>query len=200
MNANISRALSVSFMDVVIDAAWKAFLLLLFAYVAASLAKRLSAAVRHRIWCYAFCGVVVLPLISITFPQWNCAVLPAQPAVEENALSTQRRRCRERWAMAEAWPIGNFVRTTDLRTQQGDRFSGLAIRADAPPADDLPGAHLEQLNADGDSVRRLTLLEIVLLVGWGIGVVVFLAPLIVGITASRGVLYELPFCQSGTMD
>src|SRR5580698_10263846 len=85
MNANLNRALSVSIFDLALDAACKVFLLLLVALVVASLAKKLSAAVRHRIWCYAFCGVVVLPLISITFPQWNCAVLPAQAAAKANA-------------------------------------------------------------------------------------------------------------------
>ena len=183
MNANISRALSVSFMDVVIDAAWKAFLLLLFASVAASLARKLSAAVRHRIWCCAFCGVVLLPLVSIMFPKWNCAVLPAQPAVEENAPVDAAPPLPR--TVGDGGSVVDRRRYQTVTSDARDRFGGSAIRADAPSADDLPGAHLEQLNADGDSVRRLTSLETVLLVGWGMGVVVFLAPLIVGITASR---------------
>ena len=79
----------------VLDASAKAAVLLLVATIAAIVARRSSAAVRHRMWCLTFSSLVLLPLFCVTLPRWNVAVLPAQesrPAALENANGASHPR------------------------------------------------------------------------------------------------------------
>ena len=79
----------------VLDASAKAAVLLLVATIAAIVARRASAAVRHRMWCVTFASLVLLPLFCVTLPRWNVAVLPApesRRAALENAKGTANPR------------------------------------------------------------------------------------------------------------
>lgn len=69
------------YLSIAVDLAAKATVLFLAAMVASRLLARASAAVRHRAWCLAFCGVLLLPLLPFVVPQWTIAVLPAGPSV-----------------------------------------------------------------------------------------------------------------------
>lgn len=68
-------------LPIAVDLAAKTTVLFLAAVVASRFLARASAAVRHRVWCLAFCGVLLLPLLPFVVPQWTIAVLPAGPAV-----------------------------------------------------------------------------------------------------------------------
>ena len=62
----------------VLDASLKAAVLLLVATIATIVARRSSAAVRHRMWCLTFSSLVLLPVFCAALPRWNVAILPAQ--------------------------------------------------------------------------------------------------------------------------
>jgi beta-lactamase regulating signal transducer with metallopeptidase domain len=62
----------VLFLDVVL----KATLLLLLAGGVNILLRGRAAALRHRVWCLAFCGLLILPLLTTFLPSWRLPVLP----------------------------------------------------------------------------------------------------------------------------
>ena len=79
----------------VLDVSAKAAGLLLAATIATFVARRSSAAVRHRMWCLTFASLVLLPVCCVTLPRWNVAVLSApesRPAALENANGTANPR------------------------------------------------------------------------------------------------------------
>jgi len=49
-----------------------------------------SAAVRHRVWSLAFCGALLVPLLSMVVPRWEIPVLPENPVVRQvEAISAE---------------------------------------------------------------------------------------------------------------
>jgi beta-lactamase regulating signal transducer with metallopeptidase domain len=64
-------------LSLLVDASWKAVLLLLLASLAALAARRSSAALRHRIWCLAFLGLLFLPIFCAVVPRLRVPLLPA---------------------------------------------------------------------------------------------------------------------------
>jgi len=69
MHAIFAGSLLSSAVSLVVDASWKALGLLLIATLAAFLAQRSSAALRHRIWCLSFLGLVFLPVLCLVVPR-----------------------------------------------------------------------------------------------------------------------------------
>ncbi len=59
-----------------LDTIVKATMLLVVACLVAVLLRRASAAVRHRVWCLSFGGLLLLPVLSSLLPGWRLAVLP----------------------------------------------------------------------------------------------------------------------------
>jgi TonB family protein len=55
----------------------KATILLSFAWIAASVARRRSAAFRHLLWAVGILGSLALPLVSLLVPAWHSATLGA---------------------------------------------------------------------------------------------------------------------------
>jgi beta-lactamase regulating signal transducer with metallopeptidase domain len=79
----------------VLDASAKAAVLLLVATIATIVARRSSAAVRHRMWCLTFSSLVLLPVFCAALPRWNVAILPAaesRRAVVETATAAANLR------------------------------------------------------------------------------------------------------------
>ena len=73
------------------DLGIKASLGLLGALVITWAARRSSAALRHRVWFLAFCGLLLLPVLPLVVPRWQIP-LPAafdniRPAVSETQLT-----------------------------------------------------------------------------------------------------------------
>ncbi len=60
-----------------VDAFAKATVLLCLAAFLATVLRHSAAAVRHRLWSLALCGVILLPLLSLAFPGWTIPALPA---------------------------------------------------------------------------------------------------------------------------
>ncbi len=59
-----------------LDTVLKATVLLILAWMAASLLHRASAAVRHRVWCLGFLGLVLLPVLLLALPAWRLEIVP----------------------------------------------------------------------------------------------------------------------------
>lgn len=59
-----------------IDTAIKCFVLLMATLLFACLMKKRSAAVLHRLWTLAFCGCLVIPIVTLLSPSWSLAILP----------------------------------------------------------------------------------------------------------------------------
>lgn len=83
-----------------LDTILKGTVLSILACVAATLLRRASAAVRHRVWCLAFLGLLLLPALLVALPAWRVPIVPGlaaapgasgdHPAVEAPALSPRR--------------------------------------------------------------------------------------------------------------
>jgi beta-lactamase regulating signal transducer with metallopeptidase domain len=85
MNAIFAGSLLPFAYGLLVDASWKALLLLLLATAAALAANWSSASVRHRIWCLSFSALILLPVLCAVGPRWKVAFLPggeASPAVD----------------------------------------------------------------------------------------------------------------------
>ncbi len=68
-----------------IDLALKATVVLTLAWGASFALRRSSAAVRHRLWGLALCGLLALPLLTWLLPTWRISVLPAQQLSVESS-------------------------------------------------------------------------------------------------------------------
>ena len=63
----------------VIDATMKSFMIFAMAGLFGFVLRRHSAAVRGLVWSLAIVGCLVVPLFSLTLPQWEVSVLPRIP-------------------------------------------------------------------------------------------------------------------------
>ena len=66
-------------LKVLIDATMKSFVIFAVAGLFGFILRRRSAAVRGLVWSLAVVGCLVVPLFSLTFPQWEVSVLPKIP-------------------------------------------------------------------------------------------------------------------------
>ena len=62
-----------------IDATMKSFVIFAVAGLFGLILRRHSAAVRGLVWSLAIVGCLIIPLFSLTLPQWEVGVLPATP-------------------------------------------------------------------------------------------------------------------------
>ena len=78
-----------------LDTGVKATVLLVAACLVAALLHRASAAVRHRVWCLAFAGLLLLPTLSSVLPGWRVPILPelsdASPVADNASVKTADR-------------------------------------------------------------------------------------------------------------
>ena len=61
----------------VMDAVVKATILLCLTTAVVGFLRRSSAAVRHRLWSLALCGLIVVPFLSWVLPGWRLPILPS---------------------------------------------------------------------------------------------------------------------------
>ena len=69
----------------------KACLILSLTAIVAQARSRLSAATRHRLWCCAFAGLVVIPVMAIGLPGWQLPMLPSSPKASADLRDNQAR-------------------------------------------------------------------------------------------------------------
>jgi hypothetical protein len=122
-------------MEALMEAGWKAALVLLAGGVAAGLARRASAATRHLIWTAALGGALVLPLLSASLPRVPVRGLPEvlhaaiaekttppASAVERSAGSSEARAATRAGDRAAQFPEVRPSRAqlTDAREARTD--------------------------------------------------------------------------------
>jgi beta-lactamase regulating signal transducer with metallopeptidase domain len=145
----------------VLDVSAKAAGLLLAATIATFVARRSSAAVRHRMWCLTFASLVLLPVCCVTLPRWNVAVLSApesRPAALENANGTANPR----------------TSNSSAQTALTEATAVVATRAAAEPQE-----------LDAPSPQTSTLVWTALLSIWIAGAILVLARQLIEIAAVR---------------
>ena len=104
----------------------RATILLCVTAAIAMTSHRCSAAVRHRLWCLALCGLLVLPLLSLMLPGWRLPVLPATAApVGEAAANGEQNGQRSPGAL-NLQSSGLARGNSELGPRRQDRSSALA--------------------------------------------------------------------------
>jgi beta-lactamase regulating signal transducer with metallopeptidase domain len=104
----------------------RATILLCVTAAVAMTSHRCSAAVRHRLWCLALCGLLVLPLLSLMLPGWRLPVLPATAApVGEAAANGEQNGQRSPGAL-NLQSSGLARGNSELGPRRQDRSSALA--------------------------------------------------------------------------
>ena len=83
LNANL-------WLKLLIDTTLKSIVIFAVAGLFGLMLRRQSAAVRSLIWGMAIVGCLIVPLFSLTLPQWQMGVLPATPAGFEADLLVEK--------------------------------------------------------------------------------------------------------------
>jgi hypothetical protein len=71
-----------------VDASLKATAVFLMALLAAHMCRGASAAVRHRIWSLGLGGALLMPILSLTVPQFQLPLLPPQSPTARSSAPT----------------------------------------------------------------------------------------------------------------
>ncbi|MBL8850721.1 MAG: hypothetical protein JNG89_13660, partial [Planctomycetaceae bacterium] len=169
-----------------IDAILKSSVLLILAAMGSLWLGRASAAVRHRLWCLTFAGLLLLPALSFALPAWRIPVLPPVEALE---LPTAE--------IAE--PALSATPAVSPALVAGDSLDGApAIRPMEPGAELLRQLSSEPVAADGaaagDAQSTATIAAVepapaslgpqVLLWVWLAGTACVALPLLIGLAHS----------------
>src|SRR5580704_10406110 len=77
MHSIFAQGVLPSAVSLIVDASWKALLLLVIASMTTFAVRQSSAALRHRIWCLSFVGLLLLPIFCLVVPRLRVPLLPA---------------------------------------------------------------------------------------------------------------------------
>ena len=126
--------------NLVVDASWKALLVLLIATLAAFAAKRSSAAMRHRIWCLAFLGLVFLPIFCVVVPRLPVPLLPGGAVAADGVREPAGHRPTSQSEIALGDQADGSLLETERQAEPAamDQRSGISRVANAPA--EAPGA------------------------------------------------------------
>ncbi|HYV35414.1 MAG TPA: S41 family peptidase [Gemmataceae bacterium] len=69
-----ATSLAVSALPLLVDAVLKGTIVLLLAFVLATVMRRASAGARHMLWAATMVGLLIVPLVSLTLPTWQSPV------------------------------------------------------------------------------------------------------------------------------
>jgi len=170
-----------------IDVAIKAFALLAVAAAATLALRRASSALRHFVWLLAILGVLLLPVLSVTLPQWGLlpAWLDVRAAIttvfdpQRSGLAGQSARLQVAANHApeiEAFETHDEARAgvmpAPLSTDQHRRSEG------RPPAEGVDSSNDMQ-------VGHASLFEILALAVWLVGVGVCCTSTLIGAISLR---------------
>ncbi len=134
-----------------VDAAAKGFVLLAVALLACLVLRKASAATRHLVWIAALCAALVLPVLSLSLPQWQ--VLPGWMSMHSPNPS--------RFQPPSAAPLA-----TPISIAAAPLLDEPVATSPHPPSPILP--HLP------DSPTGFTLRAWMVLAVWGLGVAISL--------------------------
>jgi len=162
-------------MLLLLDTVVKATVLLLVACLAAAVLRRASAAVRHRMWCLSFGGLLLLPVLSSLLPGWQVPILP-EPAESGAVLvaHVNSARATDPAIDAQAIPLadraaGGTAVPLDGRSWDSSVDSALAEKPTTMAA--VPAIEASS------SISR----EVLMGVGWLLGLCVAVLPVVIGL-------------------
>ncbi len=117
-----------------LDIAVKGTVLVLLAMLVLRLLPRSSAALRHWVWCLAFCGLILLPALCYVLPAWALPILPAWTA--DNRLSESAdQTAASRGDIAEPDSLKETRPDRTFRDQSAESDSPVSTIATKPPTD-----------------------------------------------------------------
>ena len=165
-----------------LDASVKGALLLLATGILVYTLRRASASLRHWIWCLAFCGLVLLPVLSALLPAWSLPILPAGDSPPAARVMREEPIVRAETPGKEA-PAMDRV-----------QVSMLVDRHDTRPAEG------ETRDTSAPVAAPLSM-EALLPVLWCVGFLVSILPLLLGILAAHLMVRKLsPIEKGGLFD
>jgi len=170
-----------SALNLIADAALKSLALLLVAGGAAVLSKSTSAAVRHWVWCLGFGSLILLPVLSVTLPRWNLAVLPAAepPHVVVNPAPATAGESIS-FSGAQSVALDRMSRTTSVHHESIAQTASAALIATSST-----GQRADSESRDPSSSYKVALFRSTIVAIWMAGMLVLLIPLLVGSAATR---------------
>src|SRR5271165_6824134 len=80
MHSIFAQGVLPSAVSLIVDASWKALLLLVIASMTTLAVRQSSAALRHRIWCLSVVGLLLLPIFCLVVPRLRVPLLPGGEA------------------------------------------------------------------------------------------------------------------------
>ena len=154
-----------------IDATTKSFVIFAVAGLFGLVLRRHSAAVRGLVWNLAIVGCLIVPLFSLTLPQWEVGVLPATP----ERFSMDRLADNRKAAIS---PVPIVARPLPSTTASSTQATPTPIQ----PKSTTDEIDSSQLGTSGTSIASLYWTDWIA-VCWAGGTLFLLARLIVGISA-----------------
>ena len=106
----------MTWVELLMQSAWRASIILAAAFAAAAGLRRASAAMRHFVWTAALAAIVVLPTAVLLAPKWSWRVAPAEHARSAVVVTQQQ--------------AGPIVKNTGSKTT-GTAKTGAHARASA---------------------------------------------------------------------
>ena len=154
-----------------VDATMKSFVIFAVAGLFGFMLRRRSAAVRSLVWSLAILGCLIVPLFSITLPQWEVGVLPATPERFEVDRWVDNRQAAISPVPIGSRPLASTTTSSTQTTPTQTPPAAVTSESGAPPSNMLE---------IGFALLHWT--EWIAMC-WAVGALFFIARLIVGIGA-----------------
>jgi len=192
---------AVAFLDAIVKAT---ALLLLVGSVAHGL-RRSSAAVRHRVWCLVFGGLLAVPILSALLPGWRIPILPvieqtavdpptgAAPQAEQLPLVDTQPSWDASQALVQSddilaqlppgfdeagsYPMGGGQRDPELLQSE----TAVAVVDYASAEEEPPASHKTPTGAKLAALPWRT----IILGAWALGIAVTAVPIFIGLVRNR---------------
>lgn len=178
----------------VLDILVKATLLLLMAFAIDRILNQASAAVKHRLWGMCFVLLLLLPLLTLSTPQWRLAVLPTSWRVAEPVEPTIKSQTPDVGVLDTIHAAGSSQHTDidfDMSRKSGfptvaealsASDNGTAIEAQSSNSKVAPSASTAHTLPDQFEPSRIAKAMVLLPIClWLFGVLIASFPLMVGI-------------------
>ena len=138
----------------------RSFVILLLTTLAAAFYRDRSAAVLHRIWTLGLIGCLLVPIVTLTSPEWELAVLPARsalPAQVSSVLPSEPQaigsgtRSFERWSSERMLPRDALPSQMEYRSSRQQTVlsvpADLSVDTESNPLDLKKGNASETISS-----------------------------------------------------
>lgn len=182
MNTNLAtlQQWALTCLPVLLDTAMKGLALLILAYLVTAAMKKAPAATRQLVWVLALCAMLAMPAVSSVLPSWR--ILPTWARLEMPTLQLPPRE-----QPSSLQPGNEDIAAGEDPASAGPMLPSATIEPSTPPAetsavavtDPSPKTTPPAAEAQDPSQRWRFWISIAIIV-WAVGVLVCLAPLLLG--------------------